>query len=127
MSKLGSMSEEKVDKNGKRFFNLEVCLPFCVKMEFFVVVNSRKNSPDAKDSAPDFLVYHATYQVGAIWKKISRKTSREFLSAEIVAPSFPEGKIKFSLFPDKDQPDKFNVVFSNSEKRPDEVTEEVPY
>ncbi|EMJ96725.1 DUF736 family protein [Leptospira alstonii] len=125
MSKLGYM-EEKVDKNNKPFFNLEINLPFCIKQEFYVSENSQKNSPDSKSSAPDYLVYYATHRVGAIWKKISQNGSKEFLSAEIVAPSFPEGKLKFVLFPDREIQKRFNVVFSNNEKR-NEVSEEVPY
>ncbi|EKT85146.1 DUF736 family protein [Leptospira santarosai] len=126
MSKLGYMSAEKTDKNGKRFFDLEINLPFCVKMKFFVTENGQKHSPDGKHSSPDFYVYYATNRVGAIWKKIS-KNSQEFLSAEIVAPSFPDGKLKFALFLNKEDQDTYNVIVSTQRERGDEVTEEVPY
>lgn len=36
MSKTLGIMEEKTDKKGNRFYNLEINLPFSPKMEFFV-------------------------------------------------------------------------------------------
>ncbi|XDD52367.1 DUF736 family protein [Leptospira sp. WS92.C1] len=121
MSKTLGFMEEKADKSGKKFFNLEINLPFSPKMEFYVVENSKKNAPEAKDSAPDFLVYYAKNQAGAAWKKISKSGSKEYLSCEIVAPLSPQGKLNFTLFPDSETQGRYNVSYSErSEKKPSE-------
>ncbi|WP_010579311.1 DUF736 family protein [Leptospira alexanderi] len=126
MSKTVGRMEERVDKKeGKKFFNLEINFPFSPKMEFYVRENSKKNAPDARASAPDFLVYYARNQVGAAWKKTS-KNSTEYLSCEIMAPLHLEGKLNFALFPDPATPGDYNVLYSEPmEKKPSQ--EEVPY
>ncbi|EKP11575.1 MULTISPECIES: DUF736 family protein [Leptospira] len=122
MSKTLGFMEEKTDKKGNRFYNLEINLPFSPKMEFFAADNAKKNSPEAKDSAPDYLVYYAKNQVGAIWKKTSKTGSKEYLSCEIIAPLSSQGKLNFSLFPDRETEGRFNVSYSEpTEKR------EVPF
>lgn len=55
MSKTVGSMKEKSTREGKKFYNLEINLPFCPKMELYVSKNDLKNSPEAKDSAPDFL------------------------------------------------------------------------
>ncbi len=125
MSRTVGYMQEKKDKDGGKFFNLEINLPFSPKMEFFAAENAKKNSPEAKDSAPDYLVYYAKNQVGAIWKKTS-KSSKEYLSCEIIAPLFSQGKLNFALFPDREKEGGFKVSYSEpTEKRPTE--EEVPF
>ncbi|EMN90378.1 DUF736 family protein [Leptospira weilii] len=120
MSKTVGFLEEKQDKN-KKFFNLEINFPFLPKMEFYVAENAKKNSPESKSSSPDFLVYYARNQVGAIWKKLSKSESKEYLSCEILAPSFPEGKLNFALFPDREKEGRWNVSYSEpNEKKPTE-------
>ncbi|EMI68915.1 DUF736 family protein [Leptospira noguchii] len=125
MSKtVGSMIEKSTQK-GKKFYNLEINLPFCPKMEFYVSKNDLKNSPEAKDSAPDFLVSYAQNQVGAIWQKTSRSGS-EYLSCEIIAPLHSKGKLNFALFLDKENPGRYDVSYSEPlERKPTE--EGVPY
>ncbi|EMF91724.1 DUF736 family protein [Leptospira santarosai] len=126
MSKTVGFMEEKSTKEGKKFFNLEINFPFVPRMEFFVTKNDLKNSPDAKDSAPDYLVSYARNRVGAAWKKTSKNGSTEYLSCEIFAPFFPKGKLNFALFPDKETPGRYDVSYSEpNEKKPTE--EEVPY
>ncbi|ASV11701.1 DUF736 domain-containing protein [Leptospira noguchii] len=125
MSKtVGYMGKKKL-QDGKEFYNLEINLPFCPKMEFYVAKNDLKNSPDAKASAPDYLVSYARNQVGAVWKKTS-KTGSEYLSCEIFAPVHPQGKLNFACFPDQNAPECYKVSYSEpSQKKPTE--EEVPY
>ncbi|WP_061247775.1 DUF736 family protein [Leptospira noguchii] len=118
MSKTLGFMQEKKDKEGNQFFNLEINLPFSPKMEFFAAYNAKKNSPDAKDSAPDYLVYYAKNQVGAIWKKTS-KSSKEYLSCEIIAPFSLQGKLNFALFPDRETKGRFNVSFSEPVSKDD--------
>ncbi|UOG50291.1 DUF736 family protein [Leptospira noguchii] len=126
MSKTVGSMEEKSDKKGNRFYNLEINLPFAPKMEFYVAENTKKNSPEAKDSAPDYLVYYARNQVGAVWKKNSRKGSQEYLSLEIVAPLHQQGKLNFACFKDREREGCYNVSYSEPmEKKTAE--EEVPY
>ncbi|MDI7189101.1 DUF736 family protein [Leptospira santarosai] len=126
MSKTLGYMEEKTGKEGKKFFNLEINFPFSPKMEFYVQKNDLKHAPDAKDSAPDFLVSYSRNQVGAAWKKTSKNGAQEYLSCEIIAPLHPKGKLNFALFPDRDKPGNYKVSYSEPmEKKPNE--EEVPY
>ncbi|WP_061256246.1 DUF736 family protein [Leptospira interrogans] len=125
MSKTVGFMEEKTNKEGKKILNLEINFPFVPRMEFFVAQNAKKNSPDAKDSAPDYLVYYAKNQAGAIWKKTSKSSSKEYLSCEIFAPFSPEGKLNFALFPDSETSGRYNVLYSEpSEKK---TESEVPF
>ncbi|MDI7213245.1 DUF736 family protein [Leptospira santarosai] len=125
MSKTLGFMKEKATREGKKFYNLEINLPFCPKMEFYVSKNDLKNSPEAKDSAPDFLVSYAQNQVGAIWQKTS-KSGSEYLSCEIIAPLHPKGKLNFALFADREEAGRYNVSYSEPlERKPNE--EEVPY
>lgn len=124
MSNVGYMEKKKLS-DGKEFYNLEINFPFCPKMEFYVSTNDLKNSPDAKASAPDFLVSYSRCRVGAIWKKTSKSNS-EYLSCEIIAPMHSNGKLNFVLFPDRDVIGRFNVSYSEPmEKKPTE--EEIPF
>ncbi|EQA71702.1 DUF736 family protein [Leptospira noguchii] len=126
MSNTLGFMQAKLDKEGNEFFNLEINLPFSPKMEFFVGKNAKKNSPEANDNAPDYLVYYAKNRVGAVWKKTSKNGSKEYLSCEIVAPLSLQGKLNFALFPDRETEGRFNVSYSEpTEKKPTE--EEVPY
>ncbi|EMJ37932.1 DUF736 family protein [Leptospira interrogans] len=128
MSKTLGYMEEKVDNKGKRFYNLEINLPFTPKMEFYVAENIKKNSPEAKDSAPDYLVYYARNQVGAAWKRNSRKGSQEYLSLEIVAPLHQQGKLNFACFTDREREGFYNVSYSEPIERKTTTTEEdFPY
>ncbi|EMP82623.1 PF05284 family protein [Leptospira santarosai str. CBC1531] len=126
MSKTVGSMEENSTKDGKKFLKLEINLPFSPKMEFYVAENLKKHAPDAKSTAPDFLVFYARNQVGAAWKKTSKSSSQEYLSCEIVAPVHPQGKLNFACFPDRNVPGCYNVSYSEpSEKKANE--EEVPY
>ncbi|AKP25941.1 conserved hypothetical protein [Leptospira interrogans serovar Manilae] len=116
MSRRIGFMEEK-SKGGKDFFNMEIAIPFVLKGEFFVEPNVRKNAPDSNSDSPDFLVYYAKNQVGAVWKRISKKNSTEYLSCEIFAPTFAEGKLNFRAFKDKETEGKYNLILTeqNSE------------
>ncbi|EMS89718.1 DUF736 family protein [Leptospira noguchii] len=127
MSKTLGFMEERSDKEGKKFFNLEINIPFGPKMEFFVTPNSKKNSPETQSSnPPDYLVYYARNQVGAAWKKTSQNSSQEYLSCEIVAPLSAQGKLNFAFFPDRETPGRYNVSYSEpkKEKSSEKPTEE---
>ncbi|TGK25389.1 DUF736 family protein [Leptospira stimsonii] len=131
MSNTLGFMQAKSDKQIGDFFNLEINLPFSPKMEFFVQENAKKNSPEANDNAPDYLVYYAKNRVGAVWKRTSKNGSNEYLSCEIVAPLSSQGKLNFALFPDREKEGRFNVSFSepvSKEKQTKEPNEEeVPY
>ncbi|ULG87910.1 DUF736 family protein [Leptospira interrogans] len=132
MSKTLGCMEAREDKGGKKFYNLEVSFPFCPKAEFYVAENAKKNSPEAKENPPDYLVYYAKNQVGALWKRTFDNGAKEYLSAEIIAPSFPEGKVNFALFPQKETEGRYDAVFSDpkemEKRREREKSEEkVPY
>lgn len=125
MSKTIGQMKEKSTREGKKFYNLEINLPFCPKMEFYVSKNDLKNSPEAKDSAPDFFVSYAQNQVGAIWQKTSQK-GVEYLSCEIITPMHQKGKLNFALFADREEPGCFNVSYSEPIERKS-TEEEFPY
>ncbi len=40
------------------------------------------------DSAPDFRIYLATFEVGAAWRKIGRESGREYWSVKLDDPAF---------------------------------------
>ena len=42
----------------------------------------------SRDSAPDYRIYLATFEVGAAWKKIARESGRVYWSVRLDDPAF---------------------------------------
>lgn len=61
MSKTLGYMEEKVDNKGKRFYNLEINLPFAPKMEFYVAENIKKIPP--KPRTPHLIILFTTHEI----------------------------------------------------------------
>lgn len=61
MSKTVGSMEEKSDKKGNRFYNLEINLPFAPKMEFYVAENTKKIPP--KPKTPHLIILFTTHEI----------------------------------------------------------------
>lgn len=120
--KIGTMSksEKKADNSDKPTFDLKFNIPFLKIENMWALPNARKES----DKHPDYVIFNSGYICGGLWKKTSSNND-EYLSGNVESPVFPEGKIQFSIWKEKDDSGKLigYKIEASSKRKSDTQTQ----
>ncbi|WP_255297251.1 DUF736 family protein [Leptospira weilii] len=119
--KIGTMSrsDRAAEGSDKPTFDLKFNIPFLKVENMWALPNTRK----AEDRHPDYVILNSGLLCGGLWKKTSANND-EYLSGNVESPVFPDGKIQFAIWKEKDGDGKLiGYKIESSKRKPSETTQ----
>jgi uncharacterized protein (DUF736 family) len=106
-------------KEGKKFFDLTMKIPFQKEQSFYVVANDKKTG----ENSPDYKLFVGGNVAGALWKKKS-KANEDYMSGSVFCLGMFANRLQFAIFKSKDETKKdekgnslLYAVISEGEKK----------
>ncbi len=71
------------------------------------------------DSQPDYRILSEGVEIGAAWKRVSKRSGNEYLSLSIQAPELGRRTLYANLgkMPGQDNPDVFSIIWNTDNDR----------